>query len=1588
MPANEQTWRDSKLMHTVFAVSAVVMLLTTVWMMGDDNDRPWKDYQRKFNSLDLWSTQARITEQKSSEYEKKLEDLEQAVKDAQTHFTADDRAASDEFVRLDKQFTDEMARLVKDSNRDFPVTRDSAAADQIPKLAASILETSDQATKLAASLAEMKDPEAQESRAKLSELNESVRKSRAKLLDLMNDVIARYSFREDHFTQETKNQKAELSAAQSQFDQAVGQNPPGQTPQSRQKELVRRQDAVTAASHEADVSTALMQKAASQRKEMERVRGIVTAEEDKATKAIADHQLKVKLLTATADERASNIGKELVQLPVLDAFNSPLKIDNRWLPELPWNNNFKQVARFDRCGTCHMGMTKTQPGSAVEPAYPAAQPLKVTLSTPAKAPNSEAVDLESVYGFTLAPRGALNADDVTIFAVYPRTLAAAAGLLGGDIVVAVNDAPVLRSEQVRQYLLESVKWGQPFTLSIRRGMPHPYASHPRLDLFLGSLSPHPVDKFGCSICHQGQGSETAFKWATHTPNDLIQAKTWTREHDWFRNENWAWPMFPKRFVESGCLKCHHDIVDLEPSVKYPDPPAPKLIAGYETIRRYGCFGCHEINGFAGADKRIGPDLRLEPNYYAAAEQLEADPGLAKLDKQAPAWARDVEERDDAYARRRLYELVAADSQKAKAAQSDKSAPKPALRADSHRLEAVLKDVDIPGTQRKVGPSLRHVGSKLSYEFLVSWITNPKNFRPDTRMPRFFGLWDHLEGAGLAESQRLEPIEIRALAEYLLKASQPFEYVVPPKGVEPANESDKDAIARGKKVFETRGCLACHKHVDFPQAKETQGPDLSRIGAKLAKLTANNQHGREWLYSWVRQPNRYHLRTFMPNLFLEPVKDATGKMTDPADDVTVYLMNSQQGWKPEATLPRQLTDDDEQALTDLALMYLSDKFPVATAKKYLYDGIPANQGFDVLGDESVIVNPEQPPSGTGAGAKAAGGTDGADESPEHKQKRLARTMEYVGRRSIGKFGCFGCHDIPGYEDAKTIGTGLADWGRKDPSRLAFEEVIEYVTHHPNGLHPNGIPAAAKSAAESTAKTDASAAAKPPAAKAAAAEEQPELSLDDLPTDIGFFMNELLEEDRTGFLWQKLRAPRSYDFRKTGERSYNVRLRMPQFTFAVDPKQNQEKIEQVMTFVLGLVSEPPPAAYLAQPAPNQAAIVAGRKVIEKFNCTGCHTLEMDRWLIRYKPEDYGKPSKVVDYDFDVPHFSAKEVADSQMIDRRGDMKATLIGMPLLSDRDGKPLRVDEDGAPIEAGDTTSKAFYQFMLFQSTLVDGLPRLVGAQNLRIAEDQIIRQYPPLGGDLARMLFPIVVADEVKINPAARSQATQAWGWVPPPLVGEGRKVQTDWLHNFLMDPFPIRPAVVLRMPKFNMSSDEASALVHYFAAHDGAEYPYEFDSRSRADHIEQMETTHPKYLESGLAIVTDNNYCVKCHLIGDFSPGGSLRAMGPRLDRVHSRLRPDYLERWIGDPVRILPYTGMPVNIPPDKGVDQKLFAGSSQDQLNAVVDLLANFDRLAEGQLSIKSRVKPAAPAPAAGTPATPAKTEDKTPKKGDDTDSKEP
>ncbi len=410
-------------------------------------------------------------------------------------------------------------------------------------------------------------------------------------------------------------------------------------------------------------------------------------------------------------------------------------------------------------------------------------------------------------------------------------------------------------------------------------------------------------------------------------------------------------------------------------------------------------------------------------------------------------------------------------------------------------------------------------------------------------------------------------------------------------------------------------------------------------------------------------------------------------------------------------------------------------------------------------------------------------------------------------------------------------------------------------------------------------------------------------------------------------------------------------MPQFTVLDDAER-----ESVITFVLGLVSEPPAAQYVYKASPRREAIVQGRQVVEKFNCTGCHILDMERWQVAYEPGDFADPPEIADYPFLQAHFTPQQVKESLKTDSRGLRHVTLTGMPLV-DEQGNPLRLDEDGAPIEPDDKETKAFYPFVPWENVLINGLARQAGLQNILVPESRIVQRTQPFGGTLPRLAYPTVVAEEKKVN--SNAKADEAWGWLPPPLVGEGRKVQTAWLHDFLLDPYAIRPAVVLRMPKFNMSSADATKLANYFAAVDGVEYPYDFDPRTSNAHLSAEDSQHPDRFTDALKIVTDNNFCVKCHLLGDFSPSGSERVKGPHLDQVYKRLRPNFVLSWIANPKRLLPYTGMPVNVPFDKPVSQSLYKGTSEQQLGALVDLLLNYDRYTDSKTPIKPLIKPQEP-----------------------------
>ena len=90
----------------------------------------------------------------------------------------------------------------------------------------------------------------------------------------------------------------------------------------------------------------------------------------------------------------------------------------------------------------------------------------------------------------------------------------------------------------------------------------PFGTHPDADS-------HPFERFGCTICHGGQGLATLEKDAH---GDVADAES---------------PMVPLKFIESGCGRCH---------ASEQVAGAATLSLGRAALERNGCYACHAVKG--------------------------------------------------------------------------------------------------------------------------------------------------------------------------------------------------------------------------------------------------------------------------------------------------------------------------------------------------------------------------------------------------------------------------------------------------------------------------------------------------------------------------------------------------------------------------------------------------------------------------------------------------------------------------------------------------------------------------------------------------------------------------------------------------------------------------------------------------------------------------------------------------------------------------------------------------------------------------------------------------------------------------------
>jgi hypothetical protein len=164
-----------------------------------------------------------------------------------------------------------------------------------------------------------------------------------------------------------------------------------------------------------------------------------------------------------------------------------------------------------------------------------------------------------------------------------------------------------------------------------------------------------------------------------------------------------------------------------------------------------------------------------------------------------------------------------------------------------------------------------------------------------------------------------------------------------------------------------------------------------VGTKL-KAGRTTEQARAWVYDWVRNPRHYSSYTIMPNLRLSE---------DEANNVAAYLLTLERpNYKPENFL--KLDDNGKTMLAELVAGLKSGQVTTAYAR-------------DIL-----------------AGKLADPATPGEPAHVWSEEEQL----HYLGKKMITNYGCNGCHQINGFENAASACAQLDEWGVKDPHKLDF------------------------------------------------------------------------------------------------------------------------------------------------------------------------------------------------------------------------------------------------------------------------------------------------------------------------------------------------------------------------------------------------------------------------------------------------------------------------------------------------------------------------------------------------------------------------
>jgi len=388
-----------------------------------------------------------------------------------------------------------------------------------------------------------------------------------------------------------------------------------------------------------------------------------------------------------------------------------------------------------------------------------------------------------------------------------------------------------------------------------------------------------------------------------------------------------------------------------------------------------------------------------------------------------------------------------------------------------------------------------------------------------------------------------------------------------------------------------------------------------------------------------------------------------------------------------------------------------------------------------------------------------------------------------------------------------------------------------------------------------------------------------------------------------------------------------------------------------------------AQLAQMTLDEKLLFSGKKLIKHYGCFGCHIIpgfENEKPIGTELSEEGSKSPHKLDFGFvHVEHTSdawfMQKLKDPRIFDKdRVRAPDEKLKMPNFhfSDDEAEAITtallgfVKDKPAPSRIKPRTPENLF---------VENGQRLVrefNCQGCHIMEGE--------GGAIQPTVTDWLVKYEGRDEADAKAITTS---FSPPNLIGEGEKVQTEWLFHFIQNPQVIRPWLKTRMPTFNLSTEEINAFVKYFSYLDKQDFPF-------TKIIDPKLSTEE--FEAAQKLFSDGYFgCAKCHIVGDKMPGGSPDSWAPDFTLAKTRLKPEWIKKWLENPQALLPGTKMPTFFDPayfDASGPDDILKGDENEQIRVLRDYLLMLANPGPGKTAETQPAKlpPTAPANAAPAP----------------------